>query len=42
MTSVTQSRRKKNLRVEIYFYGKKSDEEAKVKGSVLDQAVAEK
>jgi chemotaxis protein MotB len=41
-TNVTESGREKNRRVEIHFYGKKSDEEAKVKGSVLDQAVAEK
>jgi chemotaxis protein MotB len=40
-TNVTESGREKNRRVEIHFYGKKSDEEAKAKASVLDQAVAQ-
>ena len=37
-TNATESGREKNRRVELHFYGAKGDEEAKVKGSILDRA----
>ncbi|MDA3908757.1 MAG: flagellar motor protein MotB [Sulfurimonas sp.] len=37
-TNVTEAGREKNRRVELHFYGSKSDEEAKIKASVLDKA----
>ncbi len=37
-TNATAKGRKKNRRVEIHFYGKKSEEEGKVRKSVLDGA----
>ncbi|MBA3024886.1 MAG: OmpA family protein [Sulfurimonas sp.] len=40
-TNATESGREKNRRVEIHFYGKKSDQEAKMKNSVLDRVVAQ-
>jgi len=39
-TNVTQSGREKNRRVELHFYGTKSDNEAKLKSSILDKASA--
>ena len=39
-TNVTKSGREKNRRVELHFYGKKSNEETKVKSSILDKAAA--
>ena len=38
-TNVTKAGREKNRRVELHFYGSKADQEAKVKGSILDKAV---
>ncbi|MDD2790578.1 MAG: flagellar motor protein MotB [Sulfurimonas sp.] len=40
-TNATESGREKNRRVEIHFFGKKSDQESKAKTSILDQAAAE-
>ncbi|DAB29310.1 MAG TPA: flagellar motor protein MotB [Sulfurimonas sp. UBA12504] len=40
-TNATESGREKNRRVEIHFYGKKSDQESKIQSSILDQAAAE-
>ncbi|MDD2905331.1 MAG: flagellar motor protein MotB [Sulfurimonas sp.] len=40
-TNATESGREKNRRVEIHFYGKKSDQESKTQSSILDQAAAE-
>jgi chemotaxis protein MotB len=37
-TNVTETGREKNRRVELHFYGKKSDQEAKAKRSILDKA----
>jgi len=37
-TNATAKGREKNRRVEIHFYGKKSEQEAKVKKSILDGA----
>ena len=37
-TNVTKTGREKNRRVELHFYGKKSEDEAKVKSSILDKA----
>ncbi len=37
-TNLTAAGREKNRRVELHFYGSKSDQEAKVKRSVLDKA----
>jgi len=37
-TNATASGREKNRRVELHFYGSKGEEEAKVKGSILDRA----
>ena len=37
-TNVTEAGREKNRRVELHFYGSKTDEEAKVKRSILDKA----
>jgi chemotaxis protein MotB len=37
-TNATQAGREKNRRVELHFYGKKSDKEEKVKNSILDKA----
>lgn len=39
-TNVTEAGREKNRRVELHFYGSKSDDEAKIKRSVLDKATA--
>lgn len=39
-TNVTEAGREKNRRVELHFYGSKSDDEAKVKRSILDKATA--
>jgi chemotaxis protein MotB len=39
-TNVTEAGREKNRRVELHFYGSKSDQEAKIKRSVLDKATA--
>ena len=36
-TNATESGREKNRRVELHFYGKKSDEEQKIKQSILDK-----
>lgn len=40
-TNATENGREKNRRVEIHFYGKKSDQEAKAKNSILDKAAAQ-
>lgn len=37
-TNVTKAGREKNRRVELHFYGTKSDQEAKIKRSILDKA----
>ena len=37
-TNATKAGREKNRRVELHFYGKKSEDEAKVKTSILDKA----
>ena len=37
-TNATKSGREKNRRVELHFYGSKSDETSKIKSSVLDKA----
>ncbi len=37
-TNVTKAGREKNRRVELHFYGTKSEDEAKIKKSVLDKA----
>ncbi len=37
-TNATPAGREKNRRVEIHFYGKKSDQEGKVKKTILDKA----
>ena len=37
-TNVTKAGREKNRRVELHFYGSKSDQEKKIKRSVLDKA----
>lgn len=37
-TNVNESGREKNRRVELHFYGTKSDEEAKAKQTILDKA----
>ncbi|MEA2099952.1 MAG: flagellar motor protein MotB [Campylobacterota bacterium] len=39
-TNATKSGREKNRRVELHFYGKKSEEEQKIKKSILDKASA--
>jgi len=39
-TNATKTGREKNRRVELHFYGKKSEDEAKVKSSILDKAAA--
>ncbi len=39
-TNVTPSGREKNRRVELHFYGKKSDSKSKTKSSILDKASA--
>jgi len=39
-TNATKSGREKNRRVELRFYGAKGEDEAKVKGSILDRATA--
>jgi len=39
-TNATESGREKNRRVELHFYGKKSEKEAKARSSILDQAPA--
>jgi chemotaxis protein MotB len=39
-TNVTKAGREKNRRVELHFYGSKSEEEAKMKSSILDKASA--
>ena len=39
-TNATLSGREKNRRVELHFYGAKSDEEEKIKSSILDRAAA--
>lgn len=39
-TNATKSGREKNRRVEIHFYGAKSDQEAKMKRSILDKVSA--
>ena len=39
-TNATASGREKNRRVELHFYGKKSDDNTKVKATVLDKAAA--
>lgn len=39
-TNATSSGREKNRRVELHFYGKKSEKEAKARSSILDQAPA--
>ena len=39
-TNATESGREKNRRVELHFYGKKSENEAKARSSILDQAPA--
>jgi len=36
-TNATKTGREKNRRVELHFYGKKSDEEQKIKQSILDK-----
>ncbi|MCD6433580.1 MAG: OmpA family protein [Sulfurimonas sp.] len=36
-TNVTKSGREKNRRVELHFYGKKSDKEEKIKRTILDK-----
>jgi len=38
-TNATKAGREKNRRVEIHFFGSKSDEESKVKSTILDKAV---
>lgn len=40
-TNATKSGRAKNRRVELHFYGKKSDTEGRAKQSILDKAAAE-
>ena len=37
-TNVTEAGREKNRRVELHFYGSKTDQEAKIKNSILDKA----
>lgn len=37
-TNATKSGREKNRRVELHFYGKKSEDEKKARSSILDQA----
>lgn len=37
-TNVNESGREKNRRVELHFYGKKSEQEAKMKQNILDKA----
>lgn len=39
-TNVTKSGREKNRRVELHFYGRKSEKEGEVKQSILDKAAA--
>ena len=39
-TNATASGREKNRRVELHFYGKKSDDNTKVKATILDKAAA--
>jgi len=39
-TNVTKSGREKNRRVELHFYGRKSEKEAEAKKSILDKAAA--
>lgn len=39
-TNATKAGREKNRRVELHFYGKKSQKEAKVKRTILDKAAA--
>lgn len=40
-TNATEGGREKNRRVELHFYGKKSDKETKAKTSILDRVQAE-
>lgn len=40
-TNATKAGREKNRRVELAFYGKKSDQESKVKSTILDKAAAQ-
>ncbi|MCD6260102.1 MAG: flagellar motor protein MotB [Helicobacteraceae bacterium] len=40
-TNVNESGREKNRRVELHFYGTKTDQEAKVKQTILDKASAQ-
>lgn len=39
-TNATKAGREKNRRVELHFYGTKSENEAKIKSSILDKAAA--
>jgi chemotaxis protein MotB len=39
-TNVTKAGREKNRRVELHFYGSKSDQEQKIKSSILDKATS--
>jgi len=39
-TNATKAGREKNRRVELHFYGKKSDQEKKLKSSILDKATS--
>lgn len=39
-TNVTKAGREKNRRVELHFYGSKSDQEEKIKSSILDKATS--
>ena len=39
-TNVTKSGREKNRRVELHFYGRKSDKEKQAKESILDKVIA--
>ena len=39
-TNATASGREKNRRVELHFYGKKSDEKSSAKSSILDKPQA--
>ncbi len=40
-TNATKSGREKNRRVELHFYGNKSDQKAKMKQTILDKATAQ-
>ena len=39
-TNVTKAGREKNRRVELHFYGSKSDQEKKIQSSILDKATS--